>query len=179
MGFNRPFFPVPNFSGRRSPPLFSDSPSEHFHNCMGTRRPGIKTDCTSGGVGMNKIPESAGIMISSLYTKRPICRNNPTFSVLKHRRETIPGKRNQNQYEFQGPCIGCPRIVPAPCPGCLPLWTDARWPRAGGGIIMPFVVYEIDLVTGKIENPTLFRLKKRQGNTLPIWSKDGGKGPTG
>jgi len=76
---------------------------------MGTRRPGIRTDCTSGGVGMNKIPESAGIMISSLYEEAANMQKQSDLLSSEAQELRYQAKEIENQYEFQGPCIGCPR----------------------------------------------------------------------
>ena len=76
---------------------------------MGTDNPGIRTGSHPGGFNMNKIPESAGLMISLLYQEAANLQKQSEILGFEAQDLRYQARELENQYEFQGPCIGCPR----------------------------------------------------------------------
>ena len=145
---------------------------------MGSHCSGIRKDCTPGGAGM--IHRRRGSTHRSLRGESARLQKQATAIEFDAQDLAYQAREIENQFEFQGPCIGCPRytillLVGIMC--CNGQMPDG--PRAGRGGIMSFVVYEIDLVTGKIENPNPFSTEEEARNHAADMVEGWREGTTG
>jgi hypothetical protein len=83
---------------------------------------------------MRKIPESVGLMIASLYEEAANMQKQSDLLASESQDLRYQAKEIENQYEFQGPCIGCPRYKTCNLSGSCGAMDQCRMARELAGV---------------------------------------------
>ena len=83
---------------------------------------------------MNKIPKSAGLMITSLRDEADNLQKQSDLLSSEAQELRYQAKEIENQYDFQGPCIGCPRYKTCSLSGSCAAMDRCKMARELAGV---------------------------------------------